>query len=394
MSKINVRSPFYISITATNLTSCQLELFIYTGDQAASGASGASNGRPSAATYTLNSFAVNNVCTFEIAELVRDYFDNEFDGDYSTSIFWVDYRTTNTIQTAVGSATAFTQLKGFYGYGFFEDGVQNNTLNSDTSATTSSYINNKAVLQSNTKIVKLDDAPAVIAVDRSLATRVTYLKNGTQVYTEEITSTTNSSTQIKYVTSGVNGSDEFEDRVIQDGGIFEGSDCLTNFSKEFTLFDFDTILVDSSLGVTKLTVTNEEECKFTPLKITFINKYGTLQDIWFFKRSNEALTTKTEDFKKNIISAASYDISKHQNKTLEKNGKEKLTLNTGYYPETYNDVFKEMQLSEDCWIEIDSKTLPIKVTSSSFAYKTQLNDKIINYTIEVEFAFDTINNVR
>ena len=57
MSKINVRSPFYISITATNLTSCQLELFIYTGDQAASGASGASNGRPSAATYTLNAFA-------------------------------------------------------------------------------------------------------------------------------------------------------------------------------------------------------------------------------------------------------------------------------------------------------------------------------------------------
>ncbi len=380
MSKINVRSPFYISITATNLTSCQLELFIYTGDQAASGASGASNGRPSAATYTLNSFAVNNVCTFEIAELVRDYFDNEFDGDYSTPIFWVDYRTTNTIQTTVGSATAFTQLKGFYGYGFFEDGVN--------------PTNNKAVLQSNTKIVKLDDAPAVIAVDTSLATQVTYLKNGTQVFTKVISSTTSSTTQIEYVTSGVNGSDEFEDRVIQDGGIFEGSDCLTNFSKEFTLFDFDTILVDSSLGVTKLTVTNEEECKFTPLKITFINKYGTLQDIWFFKRSNEALTTKTEDFKKNIISAASYNISKHQNKTLEKNGKEKLTLNTGYYPEAYNDVFKEMQLSEDCWIEIDSKTLPIKVTSSSFAYKTQLNDKIINYTIEVEFAFDTINNVR
>ena len=377
MSKINVRSPFYISITATNLTSCQLELFIYTGTR---GVGATNNDRPTAATYTLNSFAVNNVCTFEIAELVRDYFDNEFDGDYSTPIFWVDYRTTNTIQTTVGSATSFTQLKGFYGYGFFEDGVN--------------PTNNKAVLQSNTKIVKLDDAPAVVAVDTSLATQVTYLKNGTQVFTKAISSTTSSTTQIEYVTSGINGSDEFEDRVIQDGGIFEGSDCLTNFSKEFTLFDFDTILVDSSLGVTKLTVTNEEECKFTPLKITFINKYGTLQDIWFFKRSNEALTTKTEDFKKNIISAASYNISKHQNKTLTKNGKEKLTLNTGYYPEAYNDVFKEMQLSEDCWIEIDSKTLPIKVTSSSFAYKTQLNDKIINYTIDVEFAFDTINNVR
>jgi len=377
MSKINVRSPYYISITATNLTSCKLELFIYTGTR---GVGATNNSRPTTATYTLRSFAVENVSTFEISELVRDYFSNSFDGDYASEIQWVDYRTTNTIQTEEGSASSFTQLKGFYGYGFFEDGAN--------------PLNNKAVLQSNTKIVKLDDAPAVIAVDRSLATQVTYELNGEQVYTEAITSTTASSTQIKYVTSGVNGSDEFEDRVIQAGGIFEGSSCLEAFEGEFTLFDFDTIYVDSSQGVTKLTVQSESECKFTPYKVTFINKYGTLQDIWFFKRTNETLTTKSEKFKRNIISSASYNISNHQDKTLTKNGKEKLTLNTGYYPEAYNDVFKEMQLSEDCWIEIDSKTLPIQVTSSSLAYKTQLNDKIINYTIEVEFAYDTINNVR
>jgi hypothetical protein len=372
MSKINVRSPYYISVTATNLTSCKLELFIYPDTR--------TTDRPATATYTINSFAVENVCVFEISELVRDYFTNAFDGDYATDIFWVDYRTTNTIQITEGAASSFVPLKAFYGYGLFEDGVN--------------PTNSQAVLQSNTKIVKLDDAPAVIAVDRSLATQVTYLNNGTQVYTKAITATDENNQQIEYVTSGVNGSDEFEDRVIQDGGTFEGSDCLTAFEGEYTLFDFDTILVDSSTGVTKLTVTNESECKFTPYKITFINKFGVLQDIWFFKRTNETLTTKTEKFKKNIISSASYSISNHQDKTLTKNGKEKLTLNTGYYPEAYNEVFKEMQLSEDCWIEINSKTLPIQVTSSSFAYKTQLNDKIINYTIEIEFAFDTINNIR
>jgi len=372
MSKINARSPYYITVTTANLTSCKLELFIYTGTQ--------TTNRPTTATYTLQSFAVENRCTFEIAELVRDYFTNTFAGSYSSEIQWVDYRTTNTIQNTVGSASSFTQLKGFYGYGFFEDGVN--------------PTNNQGLLQSNTTIVKLDDAPATIAVDTSLVTQVTYELNGTQVHTQAIASTTNSATQIKYVTSGINGADEFEDRVIQSGGIFEGSDCLTEFSKEYTLFDFDTIYVDTTSGVTKLTVKSESECKFTPYKVTFINKFGSLQDIWFFKRTNETLTTKTEKFKRNIISSASYNISNHQDKTLTKNGKEKLTLNTGYYPEAYNDVFKEMQLSEDCWIEINSQTLPIQVTSSSLAYKTQLNDKIINYTIEVEFAFDTINNIR
>ena len=381
MSKINARSPYYITVTATNLTSCKLELFIYTGTR---GVGATNNDRPTTATYTLQSFAVENRCTFEIAELVRDYFTNTFAGSYSSEIQWVDYRTTETHQVTPQATSAFTQLKGFYGYGFFEDGVQNQ----------STSINNQGLLQSNTTIVKLDDAPATIAVDTSLVTQVTYELNGTQVHTQAIASTTNSATQIKYVTSGINGADEFEDRVIQSGGVFEGSDCLNEFSKEYTLFDFDTIYVDTTSGVTKLTVKSESECKFTPYKVTFINKFGSLQDIWFFKRTNETLTTKTEKFKRNIISSASYNISNHQDKTLTKNGKEKLTLNTGYYPEAYNDVFKEMQLSEDCWIEINSQTLPIQVTSSSLAYKTQLNDKIINYTIEVEFAFDTINNIR
>ena len=377
MSKINARSPFYISVTATNLTSCKLELFIYTGTR---GVGATNNDRPTTATYTLQSFAVEERCTFEIAELVRDYFTNTFDGDYATEIQWVDYRTTNTIQNTEGSASSFTQLKGFYGYGFFEDGVN--------------PTNNTGLLQSNTTIVKLDDAPATIAVDTSTTTQVTYELNGQQVYTKAVSTSTNSNAQIEYVTNGINGSDEFEDRVIQAGGTFEGSSCLDAFSNEFTLFDFDTIYVDTTSGVTKLTVKNETECKFTPYKITFINKFGSLQDIWFFKRTNEVLTTKTEKFKRNIISNATYNISNHQDKTLTKNGKEKLTLNTGYYPEAYNEVFKEMQLSEDCWIEINSQTLPIQVTSSSLAYKTQLNDKIINYTIEVEFAFDTINNIR
>ena len=140
MSKINVRSPYYITTgTVTNLTSTQLELYIYQGTQTTNRGT---------RIYLLNSFAVNNVCTFEIAELIRDYFINVFDGDYSTDIWWVDYRTTQFIQGVAQTTSGYTQLKAFFGYGLFEDGAN--------------PTNSQAVLQSNTKIVKLDDAPAVI----------------------------------------------------------------------------------------------------------------------------------------------------------------------------------------------------------------------------------------
>ena len=280
--------------------------------------------------------------------------------------------------------TSYTNLTGFDGYGFYEDGAQNQTTS----------INNQGLLQSNTKVVKLDDAPAVIPVDTSITTQVTYELNGELVYTKAVTSSNENDEQIEYVSNTINGSDEFEDRVIQDDGTFEGSSCLNQFANEFTLFDFDTIYIDTDDEVIKLTVDNIEECKYDPYKITFVNKFGALQDLWFFKRTNEVLTTKTEKFKRNIVVGGSYDTSRHQQKILTKNGSEKLTLNTGFYPEEYNEVFKQMQLSEDCWIEINSQTLPINVSSSSLNYKTHLNDKLINYTIEIDFAFDTINNIR
>ena len=110
--------------------------------------------------------------------------------------------------------------------------------------------------------------------------------------------------------------------------------------------------------------------------------------------TNTTLTTSKENYKSNILVNGSYDISKHQNRILNKQGKEKLTLNSGFYDEQYNEVFTQLMLSEKVWINIANQTLPIEITSSSFAYKTSLNDKLINYTIEIEYAFNKINNIR
>ena len=371
MSKINVRSPYYIYDTVANLTSDRIDIYIYSGTQ--------TTDRPSTPTYNLTSLAINDKVTIEISELVKDYFDNDFDGDYASDFFWVDYQIFRLVN-GTSTGQGFVQLKGFYGYGFFEEGANPQ--------------NDSGLLQTNTKIVKLDDAPAVIPVDTSKATSVTYTLNGETIYTKAITSSSENDEQIEYVTSGVNGADIFEDRVIQDGGTFEDSECLKEFEDDFVLFDFDKIYIDTDDGVIVLDVDSISECKYTPYKVTFINKFGALQDVWFFLLSKESLSVKKEEFKRNTVIDGSYNISKHQNKILSKNGKEKVTLNTGYYPEAYNDVFKEMQLSEDCWIEVNSQTLPINVSSSNFEFKTHLNDKLINYTITIDYAFDTINNIR
>ena len=93
------------------------------------------------------------------------------------------------------------------------------------------------------------------------------------------------------------------------------------------------------------------------------------------------------------MNQGSYSKFEHQTKITNKQGREKISLNTGYYPEQYNEIFKQLSLSEYIWLEIDGANKPIKITSSSLNYKTQLTDKLINYTIEIEMAFDKINNI-
>ena len=369
MAKINVRSPYYVYLNESNLGSAILSLWIYTGTQGT---------RPVTPTYILNSNAVNFTVNFEIAELVKDFMDYNAE-DYETEIVWVDYQIRKVV---AGTSTDLPIVlnRGFYGYGYFQEGVNPQ--------------NDNGLLQSNLTVVKLDDASLILPIDTNKVTSVQYYYENQEIYGETFAPTTTSSTQIKYVTNTVNFADDYRDRVLQDGGIFEDSICLNEFTGEYEIFPVDTVYISSTEGVSIVKIENISECKYEPYKLSFINKFGALQNAWFFKRSNKQLSTKTEDFKRNTLVANSYAFDKHQQKSLYKIGNEKMDLNTGFYPEEYNEVFKQMQLSEDCWIEIDNVVLPVNISDSSFSYKTSLNDKLINYNIKIDFAFDTINNIR
>ena len=83
-------------------------------------------------------------------------------------------------------------------------------------------------------------------------------------------------------------------------------------------------------------VTNMCEPKYTPYKLTFVNRYGILEDLWFFKNSKLSIEAKEEGYRANILNSGSYSISNHQYKTLYKEAKESLTINSGFYPESHN----------------------------------------------------------
>ena len=142
-----------------------------------------------------------------------------------------------------------------------------------------------------------------------------------------------------------------------------------------------------------------QECKYEPKKVTFVNKFGALQDMYFFKKSVERMNVEKESYKSNILdSNMSYSRSNHVYRDFNVSAKESVTLSSGFLSEEYNEVFKQMMLSEKVWVtnitEDGEQVLPINVKTSDITYKTSLNDKLVEYTIEFDKSFDTINNIR
>ena len=142
-------------------------------------------------------------------------------------------------------------------------------------------------------------------------------------------------------------------------------------------------------------------------KIIFINKFGVQQDLWFFLKETKTLGRKNEGFKSNTLTypntnnPATYSISDAPNKIFNTTAKQTFTLSSGYYPEQANQFFEQLLLSEYVWLERPQKTnpssnevIPVKVKTSSMAFKTSVNDRLIEYTIDFEEAFDYINNIR
>jgi hypothetical protein len=132
-----------------------------------------------------------------------------------------------------------------------------------------------------------------------------------------------------------------------------------------------------------------EECKYTPVIIDFVNKYGAWQREFFFKASNDNFSVENTEYNLMQTNSFSYNVKEGQRKVFNANGKKSVKVNTGWVYETWKEVLKQIMLSER--ILIDDK--PAKINSKSTELFKHINTKQINYSLEFEFAFDVINSV-
>lgn len=370
MANVFVRSPYYIN--ATN--------------------SSAGNGSATISILTNNvvRYTIKKDCNslgqvlFEIAELLRDYLEPipySESGGYGVFTHSTPYSTSIQFKNSAGTNVGSPVTESGYiidAYGYYEEGSNPTTT--------------RGLMQSNNIIYRLHNADVTIPVDINNTTQVNWLKDGEVVWTRNVP---NNSWVFSYYSNRLYGADSFKDRIQTAGGTYEDNQCIYKFLDTYELFDVDEVRVETTDGLKILKVITLDECRYKPVKLTFFNRWGAQQDLWFFRKSVESLTTSKEEFKRAMLTGAgTYDVLKHPRTIFNVQSKRKITINTGYVDESYNELMQELMQSEKVWLEQDTVVRPVIVTSSDVTFKTSVNDKLVDYSLDLDYAYDEIQNIR
>jgi hypothetical protein len=283
---------------------------------------------------------------WEIAELCRDFINITYDGSYTAETLAIISTLTSHASTD-GSGTALTTSTitdvGYDGYGTFMEGSN----------------------------------PTV-----PFGSRPTWLISGDPNHT-----TVNNEYYI-YVPNSTAGSVPY----------INANETMGYQSYGATALD----IVGSPAGV-KMNIIRIDCTKYgNGHKITFVNKFGALQDLWFFLKSVNTTTKKQEQFQRVVTNTAGvYSPYVHTKQDYNTVANTSITLSSGYYPEWANQWFEQLLLSEQVWLtRLDptnpnsTQYVPVNVKKNSMVKKTSLNDKLIDYTFDFDMSFDYINNIR
>jgi hypothetical protein len=375
---INTRSPFYKKISNASLAKATLELYVWTGVYADRVAADKKY------TITKEELGTNNYVTFELSELIRDYMITEYN-DYATDTLWVDADV-----TIYDSAGAIVQVGGqdTTTYPFLAiDGINPRSVE----YTTPMLLQDNITIYFNSgydiKIPIYAEAQTVTATLTSTAGANVFWENADDFW-DTYNVTWGSGQTPVVITDNGNTNQKIQYLIITDTEDLNDGDIVT--------------LSSTNGSYSNIVITLRKVCepKYTPLSVIFYNKYGALQNLWFFKKSMTDISISSNKFKNNIIDfdnsggSPSYSLSKHQEKIFMANGKESITMNTGFYEESFNEIVKQMLLSEQVWVYDGTNTLPINLKSNTLLFKKGVNDKLISYTVSFDYAYDKINNIQ
>tara|TARA_R110000764_G_scaffold88276_2_gene169334 strand:- start:123 stop:899 length:777 start_codon:yes stop_codon:yes gene_type:complete len=188
-------------------------------------------------------------------------------------------------------------------------------------------------------------------------------------------------------------------------GVFPAN--LQNWSTVFqnkiltiSYYTFSVISTSSSMSeLYRININCPTLKGFEPIRLTWLNQWGAWDYYTFTMKSSKMISTKGSTYEQleGSWNESTYKIDsfKGGKKAFRVNATEKITMNTDFISESESAWFEELINSPEVYIlegykddatdsALNKYVTPVRLTTSSYTKKTVANDKIIQYTLEVE----------
>lgn len=397
---LGVRSPIFFTWNGSSrdqLDRMRLEIYAWTGDK---------DVRPSDPVYTIDRSTgfVDFYPTADIAPLIENLFNQKttnLDTDTFTtlssdSLLWieVDYILdwTNTESSPLGTGQDTGTTTRFLvtdGYSDFTDRANKDIGQAILIEATDKYLYE---LDTYNMPIYLGD------VGSSYQTNAVKVKiAGSDGTADDVTIT-------------IGTGEEAKDRVLLfPVGIpnlqnYLYNEGLTSITEPRLLDYYDvSILNSSNVVVDSRRFYVQCEPKYTPVQLQFINRYGMWDTLTFFKASRQSVNVTKENYRQVVGSADSsgYNWNTYSRgaRTYNHSLTKRTTLNTGLVDESLSDTIEDMLISDFILMTIDRTTVrvsdtytigqnfrAITIDTNSVDIQKHINDRTINYTMDVSFA--------
>jgi hypothetical protein len=339
MANIFARSPYIITVDEVDQEGSKIELFLWNGTGSA----------PSTPQYTLSKLGSSNI--YDVSAYIREYlsFATRQDPTIITALNTSQWCNVKIKRYSTYTLLDTTTYTCFDGYTYYESGSNYNLGN---------YL--------------LDQKE--------------YYYNGS-TYAGEVWAYLLNTYVVKYTVGAF-----YSSTTISANGLYTLPRIKTFFdpiADGYLTSNKLEILTSTGTVLATWTFTPVCEPKYTPVVIDFINKYGAWQREFFFKASKNTLEIQSSDYNVMQSSVSNYSTFQGQKRSFNTNAKESISVNSGYVSEDFKDNIKQLLMSEK--ILVDNK--PAICKTKSLEVMKSINNHMINYNIEFEFAYNTINNV-
>lgn len=399
MNIINARSPYIIQIAGTgsgtaSQTESKVELFIWAPDSV----------EPGTASYVLSNKAASPTQTtnvYDISPYIREYISIAHFGVDDAELLWEDTynnfcfvrvkRYTKTISTSFTllTNTLYTALNSYTNY------MQNtNATTNNNGISTQVYTYGADELRPlwNVRVPTQVDGNSMIGTGffpllytkgSTASFEVRFMNGSTSLvnwYLNDITGATGSGTYMIDIPWPIDytGFDEkvWDMKVYRDGVYVSG----------WTFGTFQKL----------------HECKYTPATVSYINRFGGVEFLTFFKAREDNFSVKSTEY--NILpqyysnGSVYYNTSVGQTREFNFIGTKSMKVNTGWVSEVFREKIKDLMLSESIVLyEFYNGTYPyygpVILKTKSIKLQNSITDKLINYNMEFEYSFNNINDV-